>query len=218
MSGRLAQVLVYGDEVSYAHDQELFAGASACFVDVVTGIDQEDWDRPALGEWNVRELVAHTLRAFSTIDNFLDHPLEQVGLNSAGEYYAALMSRPGLDVEVAQRARDAAQALGPDPLEAVVAQVDSTLRRLRVAEGAEIGLTAGGGMRLRDYLQTRLVELVVHHGDLCVALGVPTGNIGEAESQVLVTVLSAASPANRNRVLRAVLGRDELPSGFMIWL
>lgn len=96
---------------TYERTVDLFVETSSHFVEAVGALAPSDWDRPGLGEWNVRELVAHTLRAFSTIDNFLDHPLDHVELAAAGEYYAAVMGRAGLDAEVAQRARDAAAAL-----------------------------------------------------------------------------------------------------------
>ena len=56
---------------------ELLAEASAAFVDAVVGITSDEWSEPGLGVWNVRELVGHTMRAFSTVHRFLDEPVDR---------------------------------------------------------------------------------------------------------------------------------------------
>ncbi len=41
----------------------------------LTRVAEEDWNRPALGEWTVKELVAHLYRAASLIHMSLDLPV-----------------------------------------------------------------------------------------------------------------------------------------------
>lgn len=201
------------------HDRivTMLADTAARFLDVVAGLEADDWTRPALGDWNVKELVAHTLRAFTTIDNFLDRPCSDVEIGSAAAYYATVLAVPEVHTWVAERGREAAARLSDDPRDDVAAQVAATLDRLSRTSGDEIGTTAGGAMRLDDYLGTRLVELVVHHADLCAALGEPTEGLGDVQLEVLTTVLASASDDDRTRVLRAVLGRESLPPGFSVW-
>ena len=68
-----------------------FDEGSATLLTALRAIGPEYWDRRgALGEWNTRELVAHTLRAYVTIEGYLDAPpnTDRV-LADAAEYYAA---------------------------------------------------------------------------------------------------------------------------------
>ena len=44
-----------------------FASASAFFVDTVSLVSNDRWGQPGLGEWSVRQLVAHTNRAHTTV-------------------------------------------------------------------------------------------------------------------------------------------------------
>ena len=45
-----------------------FSLASTWFLNVVRTVDPDQWDRRGLDEWTVRELVAHTVRAFRTVE------------------------------------------------------------------------------------------------------------------------------------------------------
>ncbi len=74
---------------------------------------------------------------------------------------------------VAQRGRDAGQALGDDPVAAVAQIASRVLPLVAGLDGTELLTTIAGGMRIADYLPTRVFELVVHTADLAVALGVP---------------------------------------------
>ena len=202
------------------HDDivDLIAETASGIVALVVDAPDDVWERPALGEWNVRQLVGHLFRAFSTIDRFLDEPLHDVVAESAAQYYRlALGSRPDIHAEVAQRGRDAGVALGDDPAAAVVEGISAVLGRLADTTGDEIGTTAVGGMRLTDYLDTRLVELVVHRIDLCAALGVAAPDPGRAGVRVAATVFASATPADQVAVLAAMLGRRPLPPGFNVW-
>ncbi len=57
---------------------------------------------------------------------------------------------------------------------AAVAQIAARVLPLVAGlSGTELLTTIAGGMRIADYLPTRVFELVVHTADLAVALGVP---------------------------------------------
>lgn len=202
------------------HDElvELLAAESSRFVATVVALDVDVWDGPGLGDWTLRELVGHTMRAFSTIDHFLDHPRDDAAVGSASEYYRiALGTRPDVHATVAERGRQAGRDLGPDPVAAVVDQVSGTLGRLGSTSGEEVGTTVVGGMRLSNYLETRIVELVVHHSDVRAAVGAPPGDLGPAGALVAATIFASATSADQLRVVRAILGRDDLPAGFNVW-
>ena len=48
-----------------------FEDAAASLLTTVERVEPHQWELPGLGEWTVRELTAHTLRAFSTIERYL---------------------------------------------------------------------------------------------------------------------------------------------------
>src|SRR5918995_2235197 len=60
-------------QVSWRRRREAFLAAAACFTEVVERAweQPEEHERPALGEWTVRDLVGHTLRAVSTVEAYL---------------------------------------------------------------------------------------------------------------------------------------------------
>jgi hypothetical protein len=67
---------------------------------------------------------------------------------------------------------------------------------------------------LRECLLTRLVELVVHADDLAVSLGVPTPDVGEQASDLVITTLGRISRRRHGMqpVLRALSRRVRAPA------
>ena len=46
-------------DITSASTRDCFAAATACFVELVARVPDSGWDDPALGVWNVRDLVGH---------------------------------------------------------------------------------------------------------------------------------------------------------------
>jgi uncharacterized protein (TIGR03083 family) len=147
-----------------------FVEATDAYLDVLDGIAPDDWGRPSIGDWTVRELVAHAARAFITIETYLDAPTDGVTVGSSAAYFATALDPPGIHDDVARRAHEQARAFGED----LVAEVHELADRVaaRVAETSDDAVlgTFVGGIRLLDYLPSRVVELVVHTLDLTDAL------------------------------------------------
>ncbi|MDA8392394.1 MAG: maleylpyruvate isomerase N-terminal domain-containing protein [Actinomycetota bacterium] len=160
--------------------KETFGLAAAAFVDAVAGIRHQEWDKPGLGEWDVRSLVGHTVRAVLTIETYLATGTGACDRIDPVDYYLALLGDPSdpadaerrsaLHAAVAERGRRAGADLGVDPAgyvaetaRRVVALVDNTPADAPLA-------TPAGTMALEDYLQTRILELAVHTLDLYRAL------------------------------------------------
>ncbi|WP_436700683.1 maleylpyruvate isomerase family mycothiol-dependent enzyme [Nocardioides sp. BYT-33-1] len=150
----------------------VFLQAADMFADLCRQVPDGAWTRPGLGEWDVRALAGHTLRAVTTVAAYLDQPAaETAACPSAGEYFARVRTMPGADDRaVAERGRRAGRDLGADPAAAVRAAVARTRDALAVVAGRDpIVATIAGGMRLSDYLPTRTFELLAHSLDLCAA-------------------------------------------------
>ena len=174
------------------------------------------WAEPGLGEWDVRSLVGHTSRSLITVETYLARPPAAVEMASAVAYYEAtgsISAGPG----VAQRGRDAGAALGDNPVAAVAELAARVLALVDGLTGDELLTSIAGGIRLADYLPTRILELTVHTADLAAALGLPTAPppVPAAVTLRLLSELAVAG-GRAGALLLAATGRGGLPSGFTV--
>lgn len=170
------------------------------------------WNDPALGEWSVAELLAHLVRGATRVATYLEVE------NEGGEPAVDRVGYWRFDLDaaapaVAQRAREDAAGVDPGVL------VQSFSAGWRASAGRAGGLAADhvlttlrGPMRLDEYLATRVLELVVHHGDLRAAVDLPPASTIAAERmtmQLLESLLGSPRPRNlgRDRFIRAATGR-----------
>lgn len=192
-----------------------YAEASAWFVETVALVGDR-WSAPGLGEWDVRALVGHTTRSLLTVEAGLANPPQAAALDSPVGYFQAtrvLTSGPA----IAQRGRDAGEALGADPAAGVTGIVARVLPLLDGRSGTELVTTAGGGMLLADYLPTRIFELTVHTVDLAAALGV-AGEPPSRPAALTLGLIADLAIADRRAatLLLATTGRRQLPAGFSV--
>ena len=197
--------------------REAYADAAAFFVETVAQIGSDAWSRPALGEWTVRDLVGHTHRALVTVETYLDIPAEAAEMTRPVDYYLRAGASLADPAKVAARGRAAGEALAADPSSAVRA---AALRVLDlVARKADDALLATpvGGIRLIDYLPSRVLELTVHTADIAAALNLD----GEAPlSAVSVSLHLMADLAVEcgyaTPLLGSLTGRHPLPPAFNV--
>jgi uncharacterized protein (TIGR03083 family) len=169
------------------------------------------WDAPALGQWNVAQLVAHIVRATTRVPDYLQRPVDgPVAVDRVGYWrYDAAAEAPA----IAQRAIDQAAAVAPEQLpEAFADGHRATLEAAAAAGPDRVLSTIRGPMRLDEYVATRVVEVVVHHGDLRAALDLPpASDPGAARMvmQILEGLLGEPRPRNlgRTRFIQVATGR-----------
>jgi uncharacterized protein (TIGR03083 family) len=192
-----------------------FADASQWFVRTAARVGDR-WQRPGLGEWDVRALVGHMSRSLLTVEMYLARPAATVEVASASDYFRATRTAAA-DPAVAARGRDAGAALGTDPAAAVAEIAGRVLPLVATRDGTELVTTIAGGMRLEDYLPTRTFELVVHTADLATALGTPLDVPTTAAAQALRVVADlAVSEGLAGSLLLVATGRPGLPAGFSV--
>lgn len=169
------------------------------------------WDRQgALGEWTTRELAAHALRAFLTIEGYLmAEPTVDRVLGDAGEYYAAVLADPGVHQGVAARGHQAGRQLN-DPVGEAEAVIGQTLARVAATADDEPVNTFAGQMTLSEYLATRVVEIGVHTLDLQRATGQLPELHADTSGVVLSVLVQLASPVP---LILALTGRQPLTAG-----
>jgi uncharacterized protein (TIGR03083 family) len=196
-----------------AQVRDAFEQASATFLDTLRAVPDDAWPRPALGEWNVRELAAHTLRSYSTIEQYLgaepavDHPMAD-----AIEYYRTVLADSSIHATVRQRGQDAGRALS-DPVGMAEVLAQRVLMLVAGAADDDVINTFAGQITLSEYLATRTVELAVHTLDLQRATGQRLA-LGDDTGAVTVRVLGElAAP---EPVILALTGRGALPDGFNV--
>src|SRR5215468_7364265 len=98
---------------SWDNSRTAFADAAGWFVRTAALVGDR-WDRPGLGEWDVRSLVGHTSRALVTVETYLARPAPGADVASVTEYFRAMRAVAAEPV-VAARGRDAGAVLGSDP-------------------------------------------------------------------------------------------------------
>lgn len=195
-----------------------YADAARAAADVVAQVGPGLWSAPGLGEWDLRSLVGHTSRAMVTVLTYLDRPARTEDVASPEAYYALLSAQTGEGADaaaVAQRGRQAGEALGDDPAAAFRDLADRAVTRLEAADPDELIETIAGGIRVDSYVPTRTVELVVHGLDIAAAVGVtaafPRSVLGEAAAVVARTGVELGRGPS---LLAALTGRAPLPPGF----
>src|SRR5215207_5613185 len=192
-----------------------FADAAGWFVST-TALVGDRWAEPGLGEWDVRALVGHTSRSLLTVEAYLARPAQTAEIPSAADYFRATRAMAA-GPAVAQRGRDAGDALGDDPASAVAEIAARVVPLVDAQDGGALLTTIAGGMRLEDYLPTRTFELVVHTADLALALGEPLDAPATAAAQVLGIINGIAlTDGTAGSLVLLATGRTGLPERFSV--
>ncbi len=185
--------------------------------DLVARLRAEDWERPGLGEWTVRDLVGHTSRSLVTVIEYFARPVPHEQLTDAADYYTAIASirlDPG---DVVERGRRAGADLGDKPAARFADLVQQAATAVQRTDPQLVVHTIAGGMRAAAYLPTRTFELVVHSLDLSRATGLPVDLPSQAVEEAAVLAARVAARTGRGpALLLAATGRASLPEGFSV--
>ena len=175
---------------------------------LVGGIDDHQWDLMALGEWTVRELVAHGARAFKTVSEYVEGDAKDpTRIDTAAEYFRVVLAEQTPHVHIADRARREAKAQ-TDWVAATDQQwAASELVISNVPIDTEMHLFVGE-MELGQYLATRVVELVVHGTDLAEAIGIPSPPPRSASRVALDVLVDLSTADDLASILRLLTGRS----------
>ncbi|MBP6997230.1 MAG: maleylpyruvate isomerase N-terminal domain-containing protein [Phycicoccus sp.] len=197
-----------------------FAQATAGVLEAIELVPYDLWSQPGLGSWTVRELVAHTVRAWTTTSTYLSAALpdEDAPVVSTPQYFVRALATPGVHDGIAQRARDDVAELGPDPLDAARAHAARTTRIVDALPDDRRLLTPGGVMLLGDYLSTRAFELTVHGLDLCRAIDLdpPTDLARAAQPALILATQVAIERGLAEATLEALTGRTAFAQGLNV--
>ncbi|KOX42530.1 sterol carrier family protein [Streptomyces ardesiacus] len=153
-----------------------------------------------LGEWTVRELVAHVGRALTAVDLLLDEPEPARQDGRLPDWPSAIAADADAIASTARRLA----AEHPDP-DAGLAEAERRFTgRLDTHPGSRLVPTSAGALPLADYVVTRTVELVVHTDDLNAAvpgLDVPYDRQAlAAATRLLADALAVKAPGGSTEV------------------
>ncbi|WP_169799952.1 maleylpyruvate isomerase family mycothiol-dependent enzyme [Herbiconiux solani] len=196
----------------------MYFHSATAFHDLVTRIDDDQWDSVALGEWSLRSLVGHTTRAILTVESYLllDDPGYPNVQNAEG-YYARVYRDLTDPVAVAARGVEAGIWLGADPAQTIADALSRAMALVDAAPPERIVSIGGLGIELPEYLRTRTFELIVHSIDISRATGLPHGQSPDAIAATLELAAGIAAMRGDGELLLAALtGRGALPAGFSV--
>lgn len=174
-------------------------------------VSEDSWERPALGSWTLAELAAHLVRGATRVIAYLPEPVTDAPTVDRVEYWRfdAGAEAPA----IATRAVEEAAAVDPASLPGRFSIGWRASAAAATDHGADQLLpTFRGPMRLDEYLATRVLEMVVHHLDVRVALDLPpvsTPSAARMTMAILEGLLGETRPRNmgRTRFIQAATGR-----------
>jgi uncharacterized protein (TIGR03083 family) len=176
-------------------------------------VEPHQWELPGLGVWTVRELTAHALRGFTTIERYLAvEPTVDRVIVDAAEYYRIGMSDPNVHASVAERGRVAGAQL-TDPVGECEATAQRVLALVASTADDDVVNTSIGQMMFTEYLATRVAEVALHTVDIQRACGLPPSLPAATSSVVVALMAELAEPV---ALLLALTGRGTLPVDFNV--
>ncbi|TDO14167.1 uncharacterized protein (TIGR03083 family) [Mycobacterium sp. BK086] len=201
--------------VTLAERIDLYRLAGDHAIAVAAQVPTDRWDTPALGTWTVRTLVGHIGRSFTTVVDYSARPADRVDVADSAQYYLAIAPMLTDPAAIDARAVQAGLALGDDPVTALRELQDGAATAL-VTDDRVIA-TIAGGMRLSDYLPTRIFELGLHSVDLARAIGVAETLPPEIVDSILGLAVQVAQRRGDGQALMCALtGRGQFPAGYSV--
>jgi uncharacterized protein (TIGR03083 family) len=195
---------------------EALQQAAEFFLETVRKVRPDQWDKPALGVWTMRELVGHINGGVSGIERALGNPVDKAELRDI-DYYLKAFAAANVHENVAQGGRNAGAALGDDPVATVEANVARVLSLVAERPGDGAYKIFVGTMTLGDFLAPRTLELVIHTLDVARAAGIDAQppKLALQTTMRLLADLSVETGMAVDLALAAT-GRDTLPQGFSL--
>lgn len=192
-----------------------FMEALAAFGDLVQAeLVGAAWQEPScLSGYTVGALSGHVLSTASAIERYLDLGENNARSMPKGAYYAVVPAptdAPELHADIRARAA----TLGERGQQAVIDDLVLLSARLRERLPLEpatrtVVVMGGTAMTLDDYLETRILELVVHCDDIAVSVGEAAPMPAEAASIAVSHLLEVARQRHGDMALVRAFTRRE---------
>ena len=206
------------------HNVALFEDSARSFLELISRIKPDQWERPGLGTWTVRSLAGHTMRAITTVNDYLATDPPPTATCEDAEAYllgnASGSSAPASETNaaIAERGVVAGELLAASSSAELTQQLDRVLAMIAAQPSGRIVSVHGGrSIRLSDYLRNRNFELVVHSLDLARATGIehriPSRSVEDAAA---LAARVAVRQGRGQEFLLALAGRVPLSATFTV--
>jgi uncharacterized protein (TIGR03083 family) len=194
-------------EFTYTETSDAFRYASHWWRSLVGAVEDHQWDQIGLGEWTVKELVAHADRAYKTVISYLTgDTVDPTPIATAADYFRTVLAEETPHIHIAERARREAAEVSD-----WVAETDALAKTCEklVADtpGDATCHLMVGEMPLSQYLATRAVELVVHGLDLARVLGIDVNPPPASTKVVLRVLVDLADEPTQTALVSFLTGR-----------
>jgi Mycothiol maleylpyruvate isomerase N-terminal domain len=184
------------------------------------------WTEPSvLPGYRVGGLAAHLGRAVETVTNYVraEPPPPDAALVDAANYYSKVLgTHDPVDSEFHRAVRDRGESRVDDGhlrVAADVASAASWLSESNLDLNQRVSVLAGTAMRLQDYLDSRLTEMLIHGHDLAASVGIDTPKYDDNAWAVVAHVLwRTATIRHGNAALALALARptESMPGAFTV--
>jgi hypothetical protein len=170
-------------------------------------------DESCLPGFTIAGLTGHLLRAGTRVGVYLDQPEPDDEPIPAPAYFAEILK--SLDASENQRiisdgVKDAEPGWGALIERHSVLAADLRHRLEAEPPGRKVGVFAGKVMLLDDYLETRIVELLVHTDDLATSIGADSPQPPPAAAEIAIPhLVSVARMMHGDRAVLMALSRRE---------
>ncbi|MEO7349168.1 MAG: maleylpyruvate isomerase family mycothiol-dependent enzyme [Terrimesophilobacter sp.] len=206
------------------HNVALFEDSARSFLDLVSRITPEQWEKPGLGTWTVRSLAGHTMRAITTVNDYLaTEAPSTVSCPDAETYLLGTAAGAGSPASqthdaIAQRGVAAGELLAATEPTQLTQQLERVLAMIAAQPSSRVVSVLGGrSILLSEYLRARNFELVVHAMDVARATGmehtIPSRSVEDAAA---LAARVAVRQGRGQELLLAVTGRFPLNESFSV--
>ena len=166
---------------------ELLGREWSAIADLLAGLDENAWSRPALPGWDVHDVLAHLIGTERTLAG-AQHP-DIPADGDAGEHVRNDIGRVNEAWIVALRDRPDADLLAD--FRAVTAERLASLRAMPAEEFYAPSWTPAGQATYARFMQIRIFDCWMHEQDIRAAVGTPGHEGGPVAEQALDEVVAA---------------------------
>lgn len=174
----------------------------------------ERWDEPScLPDYTIGALVGHVYSTAAAIERYLETDEPPDASSPKGAYYAPVPSpADGADLHDGIRARGA--EIAQSGRDAVVEKLRALSERLRTRLEREpstrrVAVMGWVVLTIDDYLETRVLELVIHSDDLGVSIGVAPDLSSDALAVTVTHLVEIARERHGDLAVIRALARRE---------
>jgi hypothetical protein len=197
-----------------------FLDTAEVFVDMLDS-DQlaESWDHPSvLDRMKVGHLAGHTARAVLTLNSYLDHPVDGDPVDAVA-YILTVSEDDDISSPLNRQIRERATRESEPGRDALAERTMRALTQLRLRlpeldPTTVIGVFGEMPIRIDEYVDTRLLELVVHMDDLAASLDHDPPDVSDEALQIVSALLTTVADVKHGpwAVIRAFTRRERMLS------